>query len=363
MNAIAMPVRQNTAEWEEARLDGIGSSDAPVIAGERGSVVQLWAVKSRKIEPPAVDDETLKMYELGHRLEPVIAAVYTEREGRPLRRVNRMLRRRDVAWACASLDRVSAVKGERRIVELKTAPWARWGDDEPVPGAIQAQVQHQLWVTGYDVADVAVLHRGYDLRVHTIERDDGFIEDLVYLEREFWRWVQTDTRPPVDGSDATRLALQAMFPDEYGEILPATPELEQLVDRLYVETALFNAAKNRLGSTKNAIRFLLGESAGAAGDGWKVSWRKAKDGTETDWQLVAQNQRKLLEAVAHAFEGETLRLVAAPDLVLPDGEITLGELLDTIESLHTKTKQGKRSLRPWWKDRKAVEEEPEEAAA
>lgn len=368
MTAEALPVVQNTPEWEEARLDGIGSSDAPVIAGERGSVVALWAVKTRTVPPPEIDPETRAMFDLGHRLEPVVADVYSERQGRPLRRVNRMLRRRDDPWAFASLDRVSAVKGERRIVELKTAPWSTWGVGEPVPGDVQAQVQHQMWVTGYDVVDVAVLHRGYDLQIHEVARDDKFIADLVYLEREFWRWVMERIRPPVDGSELTRKALQRMFPDEYGEILPATPEFEELAERLYVETGLFNAAKNRLGTTKNAIRFLLGDAAGVAGTDWRISWKKGKASVATDWKAVAQAYRTLLEAIVEkrpltVGDGIPVQSVvrAAEDGGLE--LISLDETFEAIEGLHTTTKPGKRSLRPWWKGRKPVEEEQEEEAA
>jgi putative phage-type endonuclease len=357
-DAVAVPIRQNTAEWEEARLDGIGSSDAPVIAGERGSVVALWAAKTRQAPAEEIDADTRAMFDLGHRLEPVVADVYTERVGRPVRRVNRMLRRREDPWAFASLDRVSAVKGERRIVELKTAPWSTWGVGEPVPGDVQAQVQHQLWVTGYDVADVVVLHRGYDLQIHEVGRDDGFIDDLVYLEREFWQWVQTRSRPPVDGSELTRKALQRMFPDEYGEVLPATPEFDELAERLYIETALFNSAKNRLGTTKNAIRFLLGEAQGVAGADWKITWKKSKDGSETNWQGVATAYRSLLEMLGP----DPAPLAEA--IGYSDAEaFELVRLLNAIESLHTNKKQGTRRLTPWWKGRKPIAEEQEETAA
>lgn len=349
--AVALPVRQNTAEWEAARLDGIGSSDAPVIAHERGSVFALWAVKTRQAPPDPIDPDLAAMFDMGHRLEPTIAQVYTERESRPLKRVNRMLRRRDWPWAFASLDRVSAVKGERRIVELKTNPWSTWGIGEPVPGDVQAQVQHQLWVTGYDVADVAVLHRGYDLQVHTIERDDAFIDNLVFLEKEFWHQVETKTSPEVDGSELTRKALMRMFPDEYGEILPATVELEELAERLYVETALFNAAKNRLGSTKNAIRFLLGDAAGVAGAGWKVTNKKSKDGIATDWKALAATYRLLLRAQVE--DG-----IELPEWVVELGGAAMKPgMLEAIEAVHTTTKPGTRSLRPWWKGRKPMEEE------
>src|SRR5690349_21496966 len=154
VSAVVIPVRQGTDEWRAARRSGIGSSDAAVVAGEKGSVVELWGEKTGLAPRPEPDQELAERFAWGHRMEPLLALAYTEREGRPLRRLTRLLRHPDVPFALASLDRVSAVKGERRIVEIKVSDLdAKWRDGE-LPGDVKAQVQHQLWVTGYDVADV-----------------------------------------------------------------------------------------------------------------------------------------------------------------------------------------------------------------
>jgi putative phage-type endonuclease len=116
MDALALPVRQATAEWAEARRSGIGGSDAPVVVGESPyrSPYELWAEKLRLVQPPE-ENEAMTW---GRRLEPVVAAAYTEATGRRLRRVRRLLRSRERPWQLASLDR--AVVGEQRLVEIKT---------------------------------------------------------------------------------------------------------------------------------------------------------------------------------------------------------------------------------------------------
>lgn len=364
---VATPVAgatQGTEQWLEARLDGIGSSDAPVIAGERGSVVSLWAVKTRRIPPETPDPETQQLFDMGHRLEPVIAAVYTERTDRPLRRVNRLLRRKDVPWAMASLDRVSGRKGERRIVELKTAPWTRWGTGEPVPGEIQAQVQHQMWATGYDVVDVAVLHRGYDLQIHEIERDDRFIDDLVYLEREFWGWVQNDVRPPVDGSEATTRALARMFPAEYGDVIPATPEIVELGRQLLLARANEKAAKNAEATVRNALVAILEGSVGAVGDGFRLTWKKNRDSSETNWQAVAKAYRVLLERTFWRGPAGEVALSEADALVELgfDAGADVLEVIKTIESIHTVPKAGARPMHVWFAESEEQEQPAKEAA-
>jgi predicted phage-related endonuclease len=77
------------------RKTGIGSSDAPIIAGEVGSVVALWAEKSGLVSPPEPDAPLAELFEWGHRLEPVVAKWYADTTGRPLKRTLRAWRGSD----------------------------------------------------------------------------------------------------------------------------------------------------------------------------------------------------------------------------------------------------------------------------
>lgn len=313
--AERLPVTQGTPEWLAMRKTGIGSSDAPVIAGERGSVLELWAEKSGLVERDAPDADLARLYEWGHRLEPVVAGWYADSTGRQLQRVNQMLRHPDVAYAFASLDR--KVVGERRIVEIKTTRFG-WSGGEDVPGAVQCQVQHQLWVTGYDVADVAVLTGGSEPRVYEIARDDAFIADLAYLESEFWGWVQSGTRPPVDGSENARRVLSKLHPRNDGTLLAATPELDAVVTDWLTAKAAVKEAEATEGTLANTIRALIGDADGISG---RVTWRKNADTSRTNWPAVAKAYRQLLEGLTPTD-------------------------LDAIESIHSSTVEGPRVLRP-----------------
>jgi len=313
--AERLPVTQGTPEWLAMRKTGIGSSDAPVIAGERGSVLELWAEKSGLVEDEAPDADLARLFEWGHRLEPVVADWYADSTGRQLQRVNQMLRHPDVAYAFASLDR--KVVGERRIVEIKTTRFG-WSGGEDVPGAVQCQVQHQLWVTGYDVADVAVLTGGSEPKVYEITRDDAFIADLAYLEAEFWGWVQSGTRPPVDGSENARRVLSKLHPRNDGTLLAATPELDAVVTDWLTAKAAVKEAEATEGTLANTIRALIGDADGISG---RVTWKKNADTSRTNWPAVAKAYRQLLEGLTPTD-------------------------LDTIESIHSSTVEGPRVLRP-----------------
>lgn len=316
---IATEVRQGTPEWLAKRQTGIGSSDAPVIAGERGSVVELWATKSGLIEVEPPDGDLARLFEWGHRLEPVVADWYAESTGRPLRRVNRMLVHPTIPWAFASLDRVTA-KGEKRIVEIKTTRRG-WEAGEDVPGHIQAQVQHQMFVTGYDVVDVAVLTGGSEPKVYEIPRDETFIDNLVFLETEFWGWVTSGTRPPMDGSENARRTLSRMHPRNDGTLIPTSPEIDRVFFDWMAARVVKDQAEAEADTLGNAIRALIGDADGIEG---RVTWRKNKDSTRTDWPSLASAYRRVIEE-------------------LP---ITVGVDLDTLQSIHTSTVEGARVLRP-----------------
>lgn len=316
----ATAVVQGTDEWLAERRKGIGSSDAPVIAGEVGSVVELWAEKAGLVDRQPPDEETARLFEWGHRLEPVVADWYAETTGRPLRRVNRMLVHPDVPWAFASLDRV--VRGERRIVEVKTSRRG-WESGEPVPGRVQAQVQHQLWVTGYEVADVVVLAGGSEPHIHEVPRDRAFIDDLAFLESEFWDWVATGTRPPMDGSENARRVLTRMHPRNNGTLIPPDPDLDRVFFDWLAARVKKDEAEAAMETYANTLRALIGDADGIEG---RVTWKKNRDSVRVDWPSVAAAYRKLAEEKGLS-----------------------AETLDALASIHTSTVEGPRVLRPVWK--------------
>lgn len=338
---IALPVRQGTNEWLEARREGIGSSDAAIVAGERGSLIELWGEKTGLVPRPEPDAELAERFAWGHRMEPIVADAYTERTGRPLKRAMRLLRHPEVSFALASLDRVSAVKGERRVVEIKVSDIdAKWKGEE-LPGDVKAQVQHQLWVTGYDVADVAVLTRYWNLRVFTEERDDSYIDDLAYLERDLWGYVERREPPPVDGSETAQRILSQLYARANGVMLPPGGDLDLLAEELRLAQIAAKDAESRLGTVKNTIRAVIGDADGFEGTWGRITWKNNKDSERTDWQQLAGAYRQALHE---------LRYAVVEDKVMEARSLAERTNLDAIESIYTRTVEGPRVLRATFKE-------------
>lgn len=316
--------------WHEDRRSGIGSSDAPIITGDApwGDVVTLYAVKAGIIDEPAQDNNQTSW---GLRLEDAVAEWYEEetaRQGTPrkVRKVNRRLRHKALPWMQTSLDRECV--GEKRIVELKTRryPTDEWGPTgtAEIPAHYIVQVQHQLAVTGYPVADVAVLFTGSDPRLYTIPRDEELIATLTELEAEFWLAVKSGTPPEA----FVKRNATPVVPFREGEIT-ADPTLAAGIEGVHRLRAEIKALEKDRDVATDAVKTILGPNTAARAGAYRATYKQNQPSTEVRWDLIAAAYRKAIEQ-------------SRSDVVLRD----LDALdLDAIESLFTITKPGDRPLR------------------
>lgn len=348
MSAIVTPFVQGTPDWIDARRNVVGSSDIAIITGSspyRTSLFSLWAIKTRLLEPEPVDPATQELFDLGHALEPVIAARYTAMTGRLVRRRRHLLIHPTDAWMGASLDRVSARRGERRIIEIKWVPNRRWAIDgpEPVPAHVQDQVQWQLAVTGYDVAEVAVL-AGDHVDIHEIGPDASYQADLRYVAADFWAHVERGERPPIDGSESTAETIRRLRPRDTLGLMDPTVEVAALAHAIRDATVAHKTARAEDIRLRNEMRWLLDEYSGVEDDDYRIHFRRSADRTVTivDWQAVAAAYRHAIEAALDAIGANDMATTMMPPR----------SGLDAIEALHsaTETVEGRRSLIPKFRD-------------
>ena len=303
-------------QWLTVRKGGIGSSDAAAAVGLNPykSQLELWMEKTgRDAGLPKVDpkDQSSPMY-WGTLLESIVAAHYTMRSGHKVRRINAVLQHPTEPWMLANLDREVIGTPEVQILECKTAGinGARlWKDG--VPEYIQLQVMHQLAVTGKQTADVAVLIGGQDLQIHRIVRDDDMIAKLIELERQFWRYVETDTAPPADGSDSADVALRCLYPKDFGTTLDLSQDLEMSAafsDLLAVRETL---ATNVLleAQLKQRIQQRMGDATKVVFETGDVTWKRSKDGAGLDVVTLLQDQPELLQCYSLVKPGSRRFLV------------------------------------------------------
>lgn len=303
-------------QWLAVRKGGIGSSDAAAAVGLHPykSALELWLEKTgRDAGLPKVDpnDETSPMY-WGTLLEPIVAAHYTKRTGHRVRRINAVLQHPDEPWMLANIDREVVGASDVQILECKTAGLngARlWKDG--VPEYVQLQVMHQLAVTGKRAADVAVLICGQELQIHRIERNETMITQLIALERQFWQHVERDQAPPADGSDSADVALRALYPNDAGQTVDFSQDLEMAQafgSLLGVRQVI--AGKLALESQfKQQIQQRMGDASRAVFETGQVSWKRSKDSKVVDVEKLLADHPALKEAYAATKPGSRRFLI------------------------------------------------------
>lgn len=304
-------IKQRTPEWLAARRLGVTGTDIPAILGlspfrSEGDVARQKLTGEEEEHDP----QTMRRLRLGTAMESVVAAEDEVEHGHPLTRRDELFTHPQVPWAMASPD------FERRdgtLVETKTSSGKRW--DDGLPRDVEAQVQWQMGVMGRKAGHVAVLRYGQQLDCYDIDaRPDDFAGMLLIAE-DFMRRLK-------DGGpfSETKESINRAYRGDGAEMI-ADESLEVAV-RDYLEAkAEALAAYQRKDSAELLIKQRMGEATGLIGAGWKITWKRSKGSTKTEWPLVAEAYRNLISELERA---------------------DLTEMADAIASLYTRTEPGRR---------------------
>lgn len=273
---VALPLRQGSPEWHEARRSLVTGTDIPVLLG-----ISPWKCEAdladEKLGVTAGQESTLRM-RIGSALEDLIADEYAAVTGRRVRRFRAMVRHPEYGWAAASPD--AAVIGERRLVEFKrTSSRTRFADG--IPQDVGAQVAWQLGCTGYPVADIAVLTDD-SLTVHEQAADPALFADLVRVAADFRRRL-------AEGGPFARSEerIRRDHPADDGSEISADADTAEAVRALLDLRAAIARHETTEKALKAAIEARMGDAAVMTGPGFRVVWKRTKDREETDWKAVA----------------------------------------------------------------------------
>ena len=258
-------------DWLATRRKGIGGSDVAGILrmSPWSSPFAVWADKTGRL-PEKEDNEAMRQ---GRDFEDYVAQRWCEETGKKVRRDNKILCNPDYPWALANIDR--RVVGENAGLESKTTSVMNLKafKNGEYPVNFYAQCLHYIAVTGADrwYLGVLVLNQGF--YHYVIERDDAEIAAMMEAEREFWQYVEADTPPPIDGSDATAEALETIYPDAV-----PTGELDLYgMDAALREIAEYKEAAKTLEASiserENQLKAMLGETEAGRCGKYRVTWK------------------------------------------------------------------------------------------
>jgi len=236
---------------QEVRKQGIGGSDASIIMGLNPfkNQVELWEEKTGLRIPPDLSDIEKILW--GNLMEDVIAGEYARRTGKRVRNVNRTYHHKDYPVLQGHIDK--KIEGENAGVEIKNVGLrqAKYWNKRP-PIYYEYQVLHYLAITGFDYFDVVALVGGQELMIHTIERDEEKIDDLVQRELVFWNECVIKNIPPMPESTNETASL---FPiGEVDKVAYLPTELNHVVEEYHKENEIYKASGKRIDALKTQLQ-------------------------------------------------------------------------------------------------------------
>jgi putative phage-type endonuclease len=215
--------RMSHDDWEQARNNHYGLDTFTLGASDAGTIMNhnkykdqaaLYLEKLKEVEPSKAGEAA----EWGHRLEPVVADKFQEMHPEfdvvPYRF---LVQHPKYDFMVANLDRLIQDKetGEYGVLEVKTASEYVKSDWEngSIPKQYYDQVQHQLEVTGLQWAYIAFLVGGNKYDERYIERNEAYIQEILFQEEMFIFRLENKQMPDLTGSDSSSAVVVKLFPE------------------------------------------------------------------------------------------------------------------------------------------------------
>ena len=279
---------ETRAQWLVNRRRGIGGSDVAAIMGLSPYRTPLDVYLDKIGEGADQPDNTAMKF--GRLLEPVLLDLYQQETGQELIPVAVSYCHPQHDWMRASLDGATST----RLVEIKTArsgdAWGEIGTDQ-VPDYYLLQVQHYMMVTGYTVADIAVLIGGSDFRIYTVYADTDLQQLLFDKERNFWLRVLDRIPPdPINTSDLIK-----RYPKPLESSVEADPDLLEKIARLSVINEDIKALELISDNLKTDLQMAIGAAEGISFCGKPLVTWKAQTTNRFDQKSFQTDHQSLFD--------------------------------------------------------------------
>lgn len=299
------------------RTKFIGGSDVAAILGVSPwkTPFELWQQKTGRVPKEVVSPEKQKIFDRGHRLEPVVLDMLVDRlrdEGHEveiLRRNERYIDGEHPFMAC-EIDFELMLDGEHVNGDCKTVhPFAakKWGEEgtDEVPIEYAAQFMHGLGITGRKRCIVATLIGMDDLLIYWVDRDEETIAGIRNRVVQFWNeCIVADAEPdPIDFDDA-----KAIYARADGTSIEATDEIKEAVYRLAEVKRKLKSFEEQDAELSLAIaNFMRPHSFLLVGGHEIASW-KNQNHTSLDQKALAEELPEVSARFKRTKEIRVLRL-------------------------------------------------------
>ncbi len=234
-------LRQNTPEWLSYRRGKIMASDSPIIMSLSSFCSPKELYKQKK-------NPSYKSFET----EPMRRGKLLEDDGRKFAESELKMSfpplvvEHDLFHEyAASLDGIN--EENKCLLEIKV-PGDKIFKDAILgkcPEYWIAQIQHQLYVTGYDLCYLCI-YDGFDGKIVEIPRDPDFIQKMLSITKEWWSYFQRDEALPIEENDYVPVEIDSEQADIIYKWTVTKSELKsaQEHEKKYSEEGLRLLSKN-----------------------------------------------------------------------------------------------------------------------
>lgn len=319
--------------WKELR-DGLiasgklGGSMVGVAAGSSTykSATRLWAELKGLIDEPDISGK--ESVRDGRDLEDYVARRFEELSGKDVHRENCIFTNDAYPHLFATIDR--KIANEESGLECKTAN-AMMQDrftDDAFPATYYAQVCSYLAVTGMKRWYLCVWCMGVCVKTYlltTVKEDlDNppewcvgvfFVsqDELAACETiaaNFVASLASDHPAVLDGSDDETAVLRELHPGSNGMTRNLSDSIDLLLDERATLKGEIDEKERRIAVIENTLRDTLGDDEVGMTAHYKVTYKKNKPSSKTDWKGCCEAARVSAEIIkSHTVEKEGSRVL------------------------------------------------------
>ena len=276
------PEVRNSAWW---------SGDSRMAAN--GRAVDAILTKQGKREAP--DLSNVEAVQMGHVMQPVIGRLFQDKHKIELKEADYALTHPKHDWMRSHFDFISA--DGRVLVEAKNYNAGVRNkfdaDANRIPDADLAQLIHQCACHNINRIFLAVLFGGNEFVTIEFDITEGMKDDLVQRMAKLWAYCKTDTLPPAETIEQTKL----VYPNSTDETIVATQNVEVAVAQLKQYKANIKALEDQSEALEVAIRNTMGDKSeivSISGD-TLVTWRSSKSSKRFSSDLFKQAMPDIYE--------------------------------------------------------------------
>jgi predicted phage-related endonuclease len=272
---------KSRADWLAIRKGFSGASEIAALlhCHPYTTLAQLWALKAGRLDPEP-ENPAMKR---GKYMEAVALQMLADERPDWTIAANPMpggfLVTDDESQICATPD-ATATRPDRPgfgIIQIKSVDqfafkknWLNDGIiDPPLHVVVQTLVEMHMTGASWGVIAALVVHQGIDLHVIEVEPIEGLIETLAAKNKEFWRFVELNERPPLDYGRDLKLIAQlhrGLTPDKTIDLGGDNSFSAAISDYLDAK-AQISAIEKAKATAEAEIRAKIGDATAAeAGD-------------------------------------------------------------------------------------------------